>query len=304
MPSMPGSGSGSCGSSRSSSSTRSCATASALTQFRSAGTTCHGAHSVDVSVSASSYAARYSSKRFADLEVVAPELPALLRVVDPLLEPPPLLLLRDVEEDLHHRRPLVDEHPLPLADVAAAPAPDLLRGEAVHPDGDDVLVVRAVEDPDLAARRELRVHAPEVVMRELVRRRRLERRDPAPLRAHAPEDRADHAVLARGVEALQDEEDAAPALGVEAVLEDVDAVVQLVEQLLAAALVEAERVAGVALRDARGRRRARLAWGNPWFPRVPLLLVPGWGQATRGLPAGKAGLRLDRCSCSEGVQRP
>src|SRR4030095_8491909 len=48
-PSMPGSGSGSFGSRRSSGSTRRAATAVLLTQFRSAGTTCHGAHSVDVS---------------------------------------------------------------------------------------------------------------------------------------------------------------------------------------------------------------------------------------------------------------
>ena len=39
---------------RSSSSTRSVATASAFTQLWSAGTTCHGAHSVDVSAIASS----------------------------------------------------------------------------------------------------------------------------------------------------------------------------------------------------------------------------------------------------------
>jgi hypothetical protein len=52
--SIPGSGSGSLGSIRSSASTRSCATATDFTQLRSAGTTCQGAHSVDVSVSASS----------------------------------------------------------------------------------------------------------------------------------------------------------------------------------------------------------------------------------------------------------
>src|SRR6266487_2022825 len=52
--SIPGSGSGSLGSIRWSASTRSCATATDFTQLRSAGTTCHGAHSVDVSVSAAS----------------------------------------------------------------------------------------------------------------------------------------------------------------------------------------------------------------------------------------------------------
>src|SRR5262249_53801795 len=61
--SIPGSGSGSRGSRRSSGPARSVATAVLLTQFRSAGTTCHGAHSLAVSAITSSQAVRYSSKR-------------------------------------------------------------------------------------------------------------------------------------------------------------------------------------------------------------------------------------------------
>ena len=70
-----------------------------------------------------------------DLEVVPPELPALLGIVDPLLQPAPLLLLRDVEEHLDDRRALVDEHPLPLDDVprACASRPPPARARASAP---------------------------------------------------------------------------------------------------------------------------------------------------------------------------
>jgi hypothetical protein len=62
-------------------------------------------------------------------------------IVDPLLQALALLLLRDVEEALHDRRPLVREHALELADVARAAAPHLLGRELAHANGDDVLVV-------------------------------------------------------------------------------------------------------------------------------------------------------------------
>ena len=52
--------------------------------------------------------------------------------------------------------------------------------EFAHTYGDDVLVVRAVEDHDLAAGRTDAVDPPEVVVRELVDRRRLERRTRQP----------------------------------------------------------------------------------------------------------------------------
>ena len=55
---------------------------------------------------------------------------------------------------LDDRRALVDERPLPLADVRRAGAPDLLGCEGVHPHRDHVLVVRAVEDADRAAWRQ------------------------------------------------------------------------------------------------------------------------------------------------------
>ena len=71
-----------------------------------------------------------SSQSFAVVEVAEPELPLLLGVVEPLLEPLALLVPRDVQEDLDDRRPLVDEHALELADVLVPPAPDRLAARA------------------------------------------------------------------------------------------------------------------------------------------------------------------------------
>ena len=48
----------------------------------------------------------------------------------------------------------------------------------------------------------------------------------------------------------------------------------------------------------RGGPVAFSAWGNPWFPHGPPPSAAGAEIATRSLPAGKAGLRLDWCSGS------
>jgi hypothetical protein len=71
---------------------------------------------------------------------------------------------------------------------------------------DDVLVVGAVENAELAPLGSGRMDPPEVVVDELDARRRLERVDPAALWVHAPEDMADRAVLAGGVESLKHEQ--------------------------------------------------------------------------------------------------
>ena len=193
---------------RSSAATSSSATAVALTQLRSAGTTYHGACSRRGLRDHLVVGGDVVVEPRAHVEIVLAELPPLLGVVEPLLQPLALLVLRDVEEHLDDRRALVDEHPLPGDDVPGAALPHLLRRKLEHPHGDDVLVVGAVEDADLAAGREHGVDAPEVVVRELGRGRRLERGDRAALRVDALEDAPDDAVLAGGVEPLEHEQDA------------------------------------------------------------------------------------------------
>ncbi len=149
------------------------------------------------------------------VEIPGFKLPALLGIVETLLQPPALLVPRDMQEDLDDTGSLVREHLLERTDVLVAALPHTLLHELAHADGDHVLIVRAVEDHDLAARRAEVVDPPEVVVRKLRGGRRLERLDAAALRIDSGEDGSDRAVLARGVHALEDEQHGAGRLGEE-----------------------------------------------------------------------------------------
>ena len=115
------------------------------------------------------------------LGVVGAELPVLLGLVDPGEEPAALLLLADVQEELDEAVALVGQVVLPVVDLAEAPVPDaavlelgrdLLAREdlRVDPDDQDLLVVGAVEDADVAALRQLLRVAPQVVVVEVLGR--------------------------------------------------------------------------------------------------------------------------------------
>ena len=189
------------------------------THLWSAGTTYHGASSVDVASIAYVVRRLVRVPLAARVEVGGVELPPLLGIVDPGLEPLALLVLRDVQEHLHDRGALRHEQMLEVAHHPHATPAFLVVDEAEHEGGDDVLVVRPVEDPDLARPRRDLVHAPEEVVRRFDVVRRLERDDPATLRVHTAEDVADRAVLARRVESLQHEQHAALLLAPQVVLE-------------------------------------------------------------------------------------
>src|SRR3954447_4486061 len=188
-------------------------------------------------------------------DVVRVELPVLLRIVDPPEEPAALLLLREVQEQLHDREAVLDEEALPVVDLAVAPLPhavvaggggQLLAGEDLRVDAhhEHLLVMRAVEDRDLASRRELLRVAPEEVVVELGGGRPAEAVDDDPLRVHAAHHVPDRAVLAARVERLERDEDAVGVLRGEARLVVVEEVDALLEQILA--LLLREEVAGVA----------------------------------------------------------
>src|SRR4029078_8167701 len=92
------------------------------------------------------------------------ELPVVVGQVDAAEEAQALLLLREVEEQLHDAEAFVDEVALPVVDLAVAPLPDVAAARLprqllpreqllMHAHDDDLLVVRAVEDADLAAGR-------------------------------------------------------------------------------------------------------------------------------------------------------
>ena len=87
----------------------------------------------------------------------------MLGQVDAPQEADALLLLGEVQEQLHDPEAVLGEVALPVVDRAVAALPDVVlvasRGSfwrievlRVHPDDQHLLVVRAVEDADLAAR--------------------------------------------------------------------------------------------------------------------------------------------------------
>ena len=115
---MPSSGSGYCGSRRSSVWRRMRATARLRTHLRSPGTTYHGRGVGRRAREGVAVGAHVVGPQLAVVEVAQAELPALVGAVDAVLQACALLLLGDVQEQLDDRRALVDEHPLELADVA------------------------------------------------------------------------------------------------------------------------------------------------------------------------------------------
>jgi hypothetical protein len=110
-----------------------------------------------------------------------------------------LLVLGVVEEELENGRGVLErEQLLEVIDQLVARRPDRLWRQLVHACDEHVLVMRAVEDRDLALGRRMRRHAPEKVVRQLVRGRPLE---PGDLAAggvhpgdHRPKYRAGHLV--------------------------------------------------------------------------------------------------------------
>ena len=97
-----------------------------------------------------------------------------------------------------------------------------MRHELAHSRHEHVFIVRAVEYPYLAARRYGSLNAPQEVVRGLEVRGHLEARHIAALRIEHTHHVTNDAVLARGVHALQDDEQRTFGLAVEAILQLVD----------------------------------------------------------------------------------
>ncbi len=150
------------------------------------------------------------------LDVVRPQLalrvvgladfPVPRRVIEPLLEALELLLGADVEIELENARAVLDEHFLEVVDQLVAVRPHRLRDQLVHAHHQYVLIVRSVEDHDLPFARRTHVGAPQEVVGGIELTRLLEAKDPRPLRIHGAEHVAHHAVLATGVERLQNDQ--------------------------------------------------------------------------------------------------
>jgi len=100
------------------------------------------------------------------LRVVAGELPVVLWQIDAPQEAPALLLLGQVEKELDDPEAVVGQIALPLVDRVVAVLPDVVLASVgrqllghevlgVHADDEHLLVVGAVEDADLTARRQV-----------------------------------------------------------------------------------------------------------------------------------------------------
>ena len=195
----------------------------------------------------------------------------LRRVVEPGQQPLLLLVGRDVQHALDDVVPLGDELGLELVDRVVAALDLLGGGELADPGDQHVLVVGAVEDPDVPRLGQRPSDPPQEVVRALLLGRRLERGDPHALRVDQADRVPQRAALAGGVHALQHQQhapaSAGPALGEQPLLQ----VGQLGAQRRAAppcrglAAVEAGRRVGVDRGevDRTGGRR-RMLTGRLW----------------------------------------
>ena len=134
-----------------------------------------------------------------------------------------MLLLREIDEQLHDREAVLDQEALPVVDLAVSAFEDALVARVrwellvledlrMNPDDEHFLVVRAVEDDDLAARRQLLRVAPEKVVVELFRGGLPETVDDDALWVDAAHHVPDRAVLPARVECLERHEDAVAVL--------------------------------------------------------------------------------------------
>src|SRR4029453_8506587 len=135
----------------------------------------------------------------------------------------------------------------------------LLEELGVHSHDEDLLVVRTVEDPDAAALGKELHAAPQVVVVEILRGRRLEGVHLAALRIDSGHHVLDRAILAGGVHRLKGEEDGPAVLRVEPVLELGERLDPDRQRLLRPRLVLGSQVEGVARVDVlQAERRAVL----------------------------------------------
>ena len=157
------------------------------------------------------------------LHIVGRELPVVLGEVDAPQEADALLLLREVEEDLHDPKAVPGEIPLPVVDRFVPAFPDVVLARlgrellahevlGMHTDDQHLLVVGPVEDGDLAPRRQPFLVAAKEVLIELPRGWDLEALDPHTLGVDATHHMPNRPVLACGVECLEHHEDAVRVL--------------------------------------------------------------------------------------------
>ncbi len=101
-------------------------------------------------------------------EVGQREFPVSRRILDAGFEALLLLFPADVQEEFENGDAVLRQYLLEVVDLPIAPVPDLLGNQIVHPDYQDILVMRAVEDSNVAAVGNGFVDAPEKIVRQFL----------------------------------------------------------------------------------------------------------------------------------------
>ena len=147
------------------------------------------------------------------VDVARVVLPVLVRTVETFGETRLLLVLRHHQAAFDDRGATGDQFGLELVDEVVPLLPLRARDEVVHPDGQDIFVVRPVEDPNPSRGWEGLVDAPQEVVLQFLRGRLAEALDAQPLwvdeTTHVPDD----AALAGRVHTLQNQQNRAVVTG-------------------------------------------------------------------------------------------
>src|SRR5438552_9027688 len=227
------------------------------------------------------------------------EFPVLLGIVDAREKALALLLLRDVKKELEHARAVAVQVALEVSDRFVALLPRVAFAASVgnafaaqdlrvHAHDQDLLVVRAVEDADTPALGEQARAAPQEIVLQLLGARVLEAVDLAALRVHAGHHVLDHAVLARGVHGLEDDQQGAAVRGVKHVLQRSEILGVPPEQLLIMLVGLVERpdegrpLVELHVRGACNVRLVRMAFPLAKRKRWPSRSSGRWRRSDRG----------------------
>src|SRR4029450_6614697 len=134
--------------------------------------------------------------------------------IDAPQEASALLLPRQIQEQLHYLDPVVGEAVLPVVDLLEALLPPAwptavlrkllaLQQFRMYPNDEYLLVVRPIEDPDLAAAGQPLCISPEVIMIKFLARGDLEAMHRDTLRIDAAHNMPNRSVLSGSVEGLE-----------------------------------------------------------------------------------------------------
>ena len=126
----------------------------------------------------------------------------------------------------------VDEALLKGVDLVITAGPDVLRDQIVDADDQHVLVVRAVEDHNFSPGRRGPVRPPQEIVGQFLGRGLAERRHPATLGVHRPQDVADRPVLSARVHCLQADQQRLASLRIEQRLEFPEPFLELCDLLI------------------------------------------------------------------------